>query len=461
MLDLIVRNFSLSGLVIFIVVFGINLLFSYIIYRVGGNLGCLAFVIFFAGALFINRYVIDNVGLKALIALSPLLIGPYVGRRISKRRQNRQESSVHRYCPQCGARFDIDAIFCDRCAAPRPQVSHEATAGQPETVRIPTKSVDASEVRGRSTRTIPLGDWLSVRIAPFLARLPTRAVASLQSVHKSESVVVDASGGGDFLTIASAISSSRPQGRIVVRPGTYGENLIINQDVWIEGEGRRADVVIEGLPGAHAIELRSGNARLSGLTIRTMRTGRVDNVWGAIAVRGGRPVIQDCDLTSTAGCAVYIVGATSRPTFRNCMMRNSRGSGIYVYEMGTGTIEQCVISGNVKAGVAISDGGNPTVRDCDLRDGKDVGVYIHDQGLGTIERCTISGNSKAGVGVSEGGNPTVRECEIRDGKEAGVHIYDQGRGIFITNTFTGNAGGAWSISSDAGRVTRTGNTPNA
>ena len=96
-----------------------------------------------------------------------------------------------------------------------------------------------------------------------------------------------------------------------------------------------------------------------------------------------------------------------------------------------------------------------------MRNGSGTGVLVSDQGQGTIERCVISGNAFAGVQIKTGGNPTVRGCEIRDNKEAGVFVYEQGQGTFTGNTLTGNASGAWRIDPDAGRVTRTGNRPNA
>ena len=73
----------------------------------------------------------------------------------------------------------------------------------------------------------------------------------------------------------------------------------------------------------------------------------------------------------------------------------------------------------------------------------------------------ICGNAKEGVSITTGGNPTVRDCEIRDGKSGGVYVYEQGQGTFTGNTLTGNASGAWNIETTAGRVTRTGNRPNA
>ena len=86
---------------------------------------------------------------------------------------------------------------------------------------------------------------------------------------------------------------------------------------------------------------------------------------------------------------------------------------------------------------------------------------VNGYGQGTIEQCVISGNALSGVQIKTGGNPTVRDCEIRDSKQAGVYFHEQGQGTFTGNTLTGNPSGAWVIRADAGRVTRTGNTPNA
>ncbi|NBT26669.1 MAG: hypothetical protein EBT09_08985 [Actinobacteria bacterium] len=229
-------------------------------------------------------------------------------------------------------------------------------------------------------------------------------------------VVVDQSGRGDWRTIGEAVAMAEPGKRtlIWVRPGTYKEprGIRINNDVRIVGEGGRSKVIVEGGPGAHVFTFTAGSATLTGLTIRMVGTGPADIFWGAIDVKGGKPMIEDCDLTSSAGSAVYIHGAGANPTIRNCTMRNSGGSGVIVSDQGQGTIEQCVISGNA-LGVDIRTGGNLTVRDCEIRDNL-VGVFVHDSGQGT----------------------------------------------FTGNTLTGNAWAAWRIHAPAGRVTRTGNRPN-
>ena len=316
-------------------------------------------------------------------------------------------------------------------------------------------------------RTTPVPFWVpstptplptATPIPPTPTPVPTATPVPPTPTPGPKRLVVDAAGSGDYRTIASAILGARPQDTIVLRPGTYKESLTIRNDVQIVGEGGRSKVIVVSESGAHVFDFLSGSATLTGLTIRVVGTGTGTS---AIAVLAGTPVIEDCDLTSSAGPAVYIIGAGANPVIRNCTMRNSRDSGVMVYDQGQGTIERCVISGNGLSGVAIKTGGNPTVRDCEIRDGQAGGVFVHEQGQGTIERCVISGNAYAGVAIKTGGNPTVRDCEIRDGQDAGVFVYEQGQGTFTGNTLTGNANGAWDIAPDAGRVTRTGNTPNA
>ena len=274
--------------------------------------------------------------------------------------------------------------------------------------------------------------------------------------------MVDQSGRGDWRTIGDAVAMAEPGKRtlIWVRPGTYKESLVIRNDVRIVGEGGRSKVIVEGAPGANVFTFTAGSATLTGMTIRYTGPKDPEGGIGAISVQAGTPVIEDCDLTSSAGPAVYIHGAGANPTIRNCTIRNSRGSGVAVYDQGQGTIEKCVISGNAFSGVAIKTGGNPVIRDCEIRDGKGSGVWVFEQGQGTIERCVISGNAKSGVEITTGGNPTVRDCEIRGNGYEGVWVYEQGQGTFTGNTLTGNGRGAWDIEANAGRVTRTGNRPN-
>ena len=180
---------------------------------------------------------------------------------------------------------------------------------------------------------------------------------------------MDGAGSGDYRTIASAYANAKAGETIVVRPGTYISSFTINKDVQIIGDGGRSNVIVES-PMGTVFRITEGRPRLAGITIRF--TGPLRNlVDHAIDVSGGTPVIEDCNLTSSDGSAVWIGGATANPTFRNCTIWGSHPSGL----------------------------------------------------------------------------------------AAGVSVNEQGRGTFIGNTLIGT-GPAWRVMSDAGKVVRTGNTPN-
>ena len=288
------------------------------------------------------------------------------------------------------------------------------------------------------TTPIPVSAKAPVTLAPTATAVPPTAtrVPPIAPPSGPRRLIVDASGSGDYKTFASAILSAKTGEIIVLRPGTYKETLTISKDVRIVGEGGRSMVIVEGAPDAHVFNFTSGSAALTGLTIRHTR-GPGGRDLGAIDVTGGTPMIEDCDLTSSAS-VVSIHGARANPTFLNCTMRDSFGPGLLVFDQGQGIIEKCVISGNTNQGVVIRTGGNPVARDCEIRDGKAQGVSVFDQGQGTIQKCVISGNGAHGVVIAKGGNLTVRDCEIRDGESTGLLVFNLGQGTIEKCVISGN-----------------------
>ena len=224
--------------------------------------------------------------------------------------------------------------------------------------------------------------------------------------------------------------------------------------VWEQGQGTIEQCVISGNANSGVAIKTGGNPTVRDCQIRDGQASGV-YVW-----EQGQGTIEKCVISGNANAGVAI-RTGGNPVIRDCEIRDGKQAGVMVWDQGQGTIEKCVISGNANAGVSITTGGNPVVRDCEIRDGKRSGVFVHEQGQGTIEQCVISGNTGSGVYIRMGGNPTVRDCKIRDGKQYGVFVHHQGQGTFTGNTLTGNARGAWHIQWLAGRVTRTGNRPNA
>jgi parallel beta-helix repeat protein len=239
---------------------------------------------------------------------------------------------------------------------------------------------------------------------------------------------------GDCQTISAAIEKAKAGDRILVKPGVYKEDLVIDKPLEIIGDGDVAEIVVES-KNADCIFMKTDKALVRGLSLRNRAEGCY-----AVYIPQGQLTLEYCDITSDALSCVGIHGSEAEGIVSYCKIHDAKeGAGVYVYENCTGQIENCEIFGNADSGIEISEGGNPVVQHCKIHDGKGSGVFVNKNGTGRIENCEIFGNAKAGIEISEGGNPVVQHCKIHDGKSAGVLVNKNGTGRIENCEIFGNA----------------------
>jgi F-box protein 11 len=256
--------------------------------------------------------------------------------------------------------------------------------------------------------------------------------------------VVDPMHRGDHPTITEAITAASPGDRILVRPGLYEEGLVIDKPLEIIGQGDPGEVVVQAL-GKNVILFKTTMGRVANLTLR--QTG--GDSYG-VSIAQGRLEMEDCDITSQSLAGVAIYGGAD-PRLRRNRIHDGKNAGVFVYNNGQGTLEDNDIFANAKSGVWISTGGNPTLRRNRIHDGKNAGVFVYNNGQGTLEDNDIFANAHAGVAIMTGGNPTLRRNRIHDGKNAGVFVYNNGQGTLEDNDIFANA--------LAGAIIMTGSNP--
>ena len=61
-------------------------------------------------------------------------------------------------------------------------------------------------------------------------------------------IIVGASGNGDYTSIAEAIQNAQPQTEILVRPGLYRERIVIDKPLKIIGEGQVENILLLTIP---------------------------------------------------------------------------------------------------------------------------------------------------------------------------------------------------------------------
>ncbi len=256
-------------------------------------------------------------------------------------------------------------------------------------------------------------------------------------------------GRGDFTTVSAAIEAAQPGDRILVRPGLYGEAVVVDKPLEILGDGQVSDIEIRAR-GADALAFRASIGRVANLTLR--QAGG-EGKWFGVDIAQGRLDLEGCDISSQSLACVAIRNGAD-PRLRRNRIHDSRQSGVLVHDNGLGTVEDNDITGNGLSGVAIKTGGNPTVRRNQIHNNKQVGVAVYDSGLGTLEDNDITSNGTSGVAIMTGGNPTVRRNQIHNNKQVGVAVYDSGLGTLEDNDITSNGTSGVAIMTDGNPTVR-------
>jgi F-box protein 11 len=284
----------------------------------------------------------------------------------------------------------------------------------------------AQAAMGAPIRRSSSSPWPWIIAVSVVLLLSFAVIAGLVAYRllRTPTIIVAKNGGGEYTTITEAIKNAAPGTRILVRPGFYNEGFAIDKQLEIVGDGPLRDIIIES-KDTNCIRMQTERATVRGLTLRARTAPRE---FFAVDIPRGQLIMEDCDITSDSWACVAIHGTMADPIIRRTRLHDSKAGGIFAYDHGKGTIEDCDIYGNTNAAVEIKDGSNTLVRRSKLYDNKASGVYIWKNSKGTIEDCDIYGNDYAGITIGEYSSPVIRKNKIHDGKAGGIFVYDHGKG---------------------------------
>jgi F-box protein 11 len=254
--------------------------------------------------------------------------------------------------------------------------------------------------------------------------------------------VVDPSDPACFVSICAAIAAAGPGDIVVVRPGTYTEQLVLTQSIDVVGVGGIGAVVVR-FEEQPTVEVSTPVAcRISNLKIEhgngISRTTE-DRMSSAIRVTGGATLaVEDCSISSSTGHCLVVKGADSYGCVMHNLIANAKGVGALLCEHSRGILEDNEIVGNGRAGVASLSGADPVVRQNRIHSGLDSGVLVSEMGRGCIEGNDIFCNRRAGIAILNQGAPLVRRNRIHDGHDSGVLVCSNGKGYIEENEIYAN-----------------------
>jgi parallel beta-helix repeat protein len=238
--------------------------------------------------------------------------------------------------------------------------------------------------------------------------------------------VSPAGGEGSYPTIGAAVSQAAPGSCIRVAPGTYRESLVLDKEVEVIGDGPPGAVAVESTHG-ECVFMRTERAAVRNLVLHG-RAGKQGGEHAAVRISQGTLTLEDCDISSEGLAGVAVEGAGTAPVLRRCQVHDGRQAGVLFRGKARGLLADCDIYGNAGPNVEIRDGARPVLRGCRVHDGGQTGVSFLDAAGGTIEDCSIYDNARSNVIIQGDSDPVLRSCRVQGGKDSGVFIHHGGRG---------------------------------
>ena len=425
-------------------------------------------------------------------------------------------------CVQCGMELPLKAKFCFGCGAPQEGAATAVGAG----VSMGDKNVVAGDVIGQkiagdSVGNKIMGNATFTTIQDDTKRVNTcyvcgkhltndnghtcpkcgnivcdehfdRSFCCCVSCVKKEKgeIIVDKSGRGDAKTISEAISLAKEGETVLVRSGTYEENIVVDKDLAIIGEldsEGKYPVICGNVKESDNCIALNAQIVLKNLSITQVEYGIRGNIADALGCNivqtGEESVVtfENCDIFEgsygTAVTGVCICG--KKAILKNCRIHgfgrtvlkevhggcqglcvdiacySCRIEDCEIFDCGIGvdtgwdpyrflrkkavdsgsriTFENCEIMKNARGIVGKGEKTILTFKGGKVYKNNGEGFAINDGCQGTICNCEVFNNEEEGVLIRDTGtNVVVRDCRIYDNNEK-VWNFNKGKSIYAEN----------------------------
>ncbi|MBZ3901710.1 MULTISPECIES: right-handed parallel beta-helix repeat-containing protein [Streptomyces] len=244
---------------------------------------------------------------------------------------------------------------------------------------------------------------------------------------------------GEYSSLAAALEAASDGDVLIVAPGTYRENLVVQREVTLRGpEGSPGSVRIAPLDGVPLTVSASA-------VIQDLHVEGQDTTAPALLVEDGTPELLDLRIVTRSAAGIEVRGG-ARPTVRRCTVDNPAGSGIAVVDGGGGVFEECEVVAAGQAGVAVRGGGHPRLErcrihhtsgsgltatgensaleavGCEVYEVRGSGVQITGRATGHLTDCDVHRTTTDGVTLDTDAVLTLADCRIHDIPENAVDL---------------------------------------
>ncbi len=194
----------------------------------------------------------------------------------------------------------------------------------------------------------------------------------------------------DYATIQGAVDNATAGNTIIVRDGTYPENVKVNKRLTIRSENGPANTIVVGNPNDHVLSVTADHVSIKGLTVKNA-TGL--NRVGMYVHANYCDIMDNMALNNPYG---FFLSESSKNTIINNIASDNLGDGIYLDYSDSNTISNNTVKLNRRYGIRLYSSHNNTVRNNNVSN-NGYGIRLGGSHNNIIEKNNVQSNTYDGI----------------------------------------------------------------
>ncbi len=220
----------------------------------------------------------------------------------------------------------------------------------------------------------------------------------------------------NYATIQGAVNNAAAGDTIIVRDGTYPENVKVNKRLTIRSENGPANTIVQSPEGVndHVLTVTADHVHINGLTVKNA-TGK--NEAGRYDYAGLYISAHHCNITD------------------NLAMNNAYG--FFLSESSKNTLINNAASGKIGDGIYVTNSNYNTISNNTVKLNQRYGIRLYSSHNNTVRNNNVSNN---GYGIRLGGshNNTIEKNNVQSSTYDGFYLFYSNNNSFVDNTANQN-----------------------
>ena len=262
----------------------------------------------------------------------------------------------------------------------------------------------------------------------------------------------------NYTTIQAAVNNATAGDTIIVRNGTYYENVVVNTSLTLQGEDRNT-TIIDGGGNGDVVNMTADNVTISGFTVRhsgqnaginlyscnttIMGNNVLNNDYGIYLFRSNNNIISNNNVSSRYVLSIYLSYSSNNTISNNTISRYDRGIRLDTNSNYNKIISNTISSKGYAAIMLLKNYNNTIVGNTLSATGcclGGIGIWVSGSGH-TIVNNTLSSCSDRGIMLKHAYNNVISGNIISSDGTYGIVISYTNSSIISNNYISNNDNG--------------------